>query len=403
MSNNKIYKHKLFEQLVIIGKSLDLTPTQYRLAESRYKAVGKWLSNGEYCLFGTGKRQCFKDGDIYPQGSIRLETTVKPIGQNEFDIDLVFFTPNISSDNITPKFLKELIGNRLKEHETYKNMLTETNRGWCINYADEFHLDITPSLDKQDEPYNTSELVADSKLKNYMTANPKGYSEWFDNSSLVIPVFKMTRELFKSELAFSMESRTINDSVAEIESLPEHEPTKLLLKRFIQIFKRHRDIMFEGKADAPISVIITTLATKSYLFCIQNFNYDNEYDLMLDTLKYMKKYIDIKYGLYWIENPTINSENFAEKWNEKLIKKRNFDTWHDNCNQFFNKFHIDMGQDVFLDSIEEGFGRKPTELIREKYIQKLDDNRKNELIKASATVTATSTPIKAKSNTFYGE
>ncbi|CAA6811907.1 MAG: Unknown protein, partial [uncultured Sulfurovum sp.] len=356
MSNNERYKHKLFEKLVIIGKSLDLTPTQYKLAESRYKAVGKWLADGEYCLFGTGKKQCFKDGDIYPQGSIRLETTVKPIGQNEFDIDLVFFTPNISTDNISPEFLKELIGNRLKEHETYKNMLTETNRGWCINYADEFHLDITPSLDKQDEPHNTSELVADSKLKNYMTANPKGYSEWFDDSSLVIPIFERTRELFKSELNLTMESFVARDSIAEIEELPEHEPTKLLLKRFVQVFKRHRDVMFEGKDDAPISVIITTLATKSYLDCIKSSSYDNEYDLMLDTLHNMKKYIDMKYGLYWIENPSIDSENFAEKWNKDPIKKKNFDTWHDACNQFFNKFHINMGQDVFLDSLEEGFG-----------------------------------------------
>ena len=401
MSNNKIYKHKLFEKLVIIGKSLDLTPTQYKLAESRYKAVGKWLADGEYCLLGTGKQQCFKDGDIYPQGSIRLETAVKPIGQNEFDIDLVFFTPNISSENITPEFLKELIGNRLKEHETYKNMLTETNRGWCINYADEFHLDITPSLDKQDEPHNTSELVADSKLESYITANPKGYSEWFDNSSLVIPVFKRTRELFKSELNFIMESFVARDSIAEIEELPKHEPTKLLLKRFVQIFKRHRDVMFEGKEDAPISVIITTLTTKSYLYCIKNFSYDNEYDLMLDTLRYMKKYINIKHGLYWIENPTINSENFAEKWNEKPIKKKNFDIWHDACNLFFNKFHPNMGQNVLLDSLEEGFGKKPTELIREEYIQELDRSRKDKLIKPSIAM-ASSTTLKAKTNTFYG-
>jgi len=400
MSNNEAYKHKLFEKLVIIGKSLDLTPTQYKLAESRYKAVGKWLSDGEYCLFGTGKKQCFKDGDIYPQGSIRLETTVKPIGQNEFDIDLVFFTPNISSDNITPEFLKELIGNRLKEHETYKNMLTETNRGWCINYADEFHLDITPSLDKQDEPHNTSELVADSKLQNFMTANPKGYSEWFDNSSLVIPVFERTRELFKSELNLTMESFVARDSVAEIEELPEHELTKLLLKRFVQIFKRHRDIMFEGKDDAPISVIITTLATKSYLECIQNSSYDNEYDLMLDTLNNMKGHIDIKYGLYWIENPTINSENFAEKWNGKPIKKKNFDTWNSSCISFFEKFHSEMGQDILLDSIEEGFGKKPTELIREEYIKELDSSRKAGLISASAVGSMT-TAVKA--NTFYGK
>jgi hypothetical protein len=60
-----------------------------------------------------------------------------------------------------------------------------------------------------------------------------------------------------------------------------------------------------------------------------------------------------------------------------------------------------MGQNVLLDSPEEGFGKKPTELIREAYIQELNRSRKDGFIKAS-TVIATSTPIKAKTNTFYG-
>ena len=311
-----------------MGRFLDLTHTQYKLATLRYKDMGEWLANGKYCLGNKGKEQYLKNGYIYPQGSIRLETAVKPLGQNEFDIDLVFFTPNISSDTISPEFLKKLIGDRLKEHTYYRNMLKETNRGWSINYPDEFHLDITPSLEKQDEPYNTSELVADSKLKNYMTANPQGYSKWFDYSALQIPICQQTRELFQSELLFKQECHVIKDSAIAIEDLPEQEPTKLLLKSIVQIFKRHRDIMFEGKDNAPISVIITTLTTKSYLYCIKKYNYTNEYDLMLDTLRYMKKYIDIKCGLYWIENPSIQSENFAEKWNEKPIKKRNFDQYN---------------------------------------------------------------------------
>ena len=144
-------KNEIFKILEKVGESLEITKTQRQLAEERYKAVGKWLAEGEYCLLGDGKKQCFKDGEIYPQGSFRLETMVKPIGKNEFDIDLVFYTPNVSADMITPERLKELVGNRLKEHDTYKKMLTPLNRGWCINYANEFHLDVTPSLDNHFE------------------------------------------------------------------------------------------------------------------------------------------------------------------------------------------------------------------------------------------------------------
>lgn len=389
MSTNK----ELFKILDSIGKSLDISEFQHNLAEERYKAIGRWLAEGEYCILGTGKKQCFKDGEIYPQGSIKLETAVKPIGADEFDIDLVFYTPNISADNISPELLKDLIGDRLKEHKTYKNMLSETNRGWCVNYANEFHLDITPSLDNHHEPYNESELVADTKLQQYMPSNPRGYVEWFEKISNIIPTMTITKSMFESRNSMI----TMEDS-ATVTEIPEYNMNKPLLKRFIQIFKSHRNVMFEGKDNAPISIIITTLAAKSYLYCIERFSYDNEYDLMLDVLKNMPVFIMEKYGVYTVDNPTVDGENFAEKWNEKPIKKINFDNWHTSCIQFFSNFHSDMGQDVLLDSIEKGFGSKPAELIREQYIQKIDKDR------VLGTVLGSSVGMigTVKANTFYG-
>jgi len=384
---------ELFNILDNIANSLDIVPTQYELAKQQYQTIGKWLAEGEYCLFGTGKKQCFKDGEIYPQGSIRLETTVKPIGQNEFDIDLVFYTPNVSHEDISPEYLKELIGNRLKENETYKKMLEPLNRGWRIKYADEFHLDITPSLEKMDEPHNDSELVPDRKLSRYMPSNPKGYAQWFDDISALIPRMNLTKAMFESrKLSIDMEdSATISD-------FPKHNPNKPLLKRFVQIYKRHRDKMFESKDDSPASIIITTLAAKSYQYCIQKFSYNNEFDLMVDTLKYMPVFIEAKDREYWIENPTVNNENFAEKWNDRLIKKYNFDTWHGECSKFFANFHPDMGQNKLFDALGEGFGEKPTQLIREEFIKRLDGNRKLGLVVAPLVGTAS-----AKANTFFGK
>lgn len=396
-------KHELFETFSkIISNSLDITSSQYEDAESKYQAIGKWLSEGEYCLID--KKICLKDGEIYAQGSMKIGTVVKPIGQEEFDIDLVFFIPNICKNIITPEKLKKLIGDRLKsENSIYKDKVTSTNRGWSVNYANKFHLDITPSLDKIDEPYNNSELVADKKLKTYMSSNPKDYAEWIDKSALQIPKIRSTQKLFKSDI-FMMDGLFItNESSATVTELPSHTPTKLLLKRFIQIFKRHRSEVYKDKREEekkhkPSSIIITTLATKAYLYCIERFKYDNEYDLMLDILKYMPKYIEIKESLYWIQNPTVNDENFAEKWNEKPIRKKHFKTWHNTCQSFFNKFNPDMGQDLLFKSLEEGFGKDAIRVIRDEYIQKLDSNRKKGLI--SAPVLGTPTAVKA--NTFFG-
>ena len=399
MSNNN--NHQLFRMLEKVSKNLDISPSVHKDAEEKYKAVGKWLAEGEYCLID--KKICLKDGDIYAQGSIKIGTIVKPIGQEEFDIDLVFYTPNISTDDISPEKLKELIGDRLKsEKSRYKDKVTPTNRGWCINYANEFHLDITPSLDKMDEPDNNSELVADKKLKIYMPSNPKDYAEWFDSISLTIPKFEITRGLFQFDIS---ESISMEDS-ATVHSLPQHEERKLLLQRFVQIFKRHRSELYKDKSDKdkkhkPSSIIITTLATKSYLYCIQRFSYDNEYDFMLDVLKYMnkKEFIEVRNSLYWIENPTIKSENFAEKWNDKPIRREHFSVWHDSCMKFFNKFHPNMGKDILFESLADGFGKDATQIIRDEYIQELNENRKKGLLSTAIA----STPTIVKPNTFFGE
>lgn len=398
MSSNQ----QLFKMLEKITNSLDISPSQYKDAEKKYLAVGKYLSEGEYCL--VDKKICLKDGEIYAQGSMKIGTIVKPIGQEEFDIDLVFFTPNICIDDISPEKLKELIGNRLKsESSIYKDKVTPTNRGWCINYANQFHLDITPSLDKIDEPHNNSELVADKKLKTYMSSNPKDYADWVDKTALKIPRTRLTQRLFKSDILMDGLSLAL-ESAATVTELPKHTPTKLLLKRFIQIFKRHRSELYKTKTDEekkhkPSSIIITTLATQAYLFCIENFEYDNEYDLMLDVLRYMPRYIETKNNLYWIKNPTVKDENFAEKWNDKPVRKKHFDIWHNTCQSFFAKFNPDMGQDLLFESLEEGFGKDATQIIRDEYIQELNNNRANGFL-STATIT---TPTVVKSNTFYGK
>lgn len=391
MSTNK----ELFKILEKVGDSLEITKTQYKLAKERYEAVGKWLAEGEYCLLGDGKKQCFKDGEIYPQGSIRLGTTVKPIGKNEFDIDLVFYTPNVSADMIKPERLKELIGDRLKEHETYKKMLTPLNRGWCINYANEFHLDITPSLDNHHEPFNESELVADEKLERYMPTNPEGYAKWFDNISLLHPMSEFTKNMFASRNMI-----IATEDAAIVTELPEHDSNKPLLKRYIQIFKRHRDMMFDGKDDAPISIIITTLASKSYKYCIQNNPYDNEYALMTDTLKYMKQFIENHNG-YWIENPTVNGENFAEKWNYRPIKKQNFDLWHADITKLLESIHNIKGQHLIFESLKKGLGESPVNKVYNEMTHKVDNYRQKGFLGAGfGTLTD---PYPVKNNTFFGD
>jgi hypothetical protein len=51
---------------------------------------------------------------------------------------------------------------------------------------------------------------------------------------------------------------------AQVQPMPEYGFAKGVLRRAVQIYKRHRDIFFQGKENAPISIIITTLAAHAY-------------------------------------------------------------------------------------------------------------------------------------------
>ena len=69
--------------LEYIADSLDIPESHYQDAEDRYKAVGKWLSKEDSPL-------AIFSPEIYPQGSFRLGTVVKPIfKKDKYDIDLV--------------------------------------------------------------------------------------------------------------------------------------------------------------------------------------------------------------------------------------------------------------------------------------------------------------------------
>ena len=382
-------KKKLFTVISRIIENLDISKSQYETAKDRYNAIGNWLAKGEYCLTN-GSRICLKNGEIYPQGSIKLGTTVKPIGQEEFDVDLVFFTPNILPTDIEPKELNRLIGNRLREHNVYKNMLSPLKRGWRITYADEFHLDITPSINNHTEK-NNSEFVPDRKNQDWKPSNPKDYAQWFDKSAQLMPNFYYSQ---RSDILIAKTEHQVTD-------FPEQNHIKPLLKIYVQILKRHRDIMFKDKKHKPISIIITTLATHAYNWCIKNKEYNNEIDLLIDVIKMMPKFIQGYQGNYQILNPTTQFENFAERWNEVPSKKQAFDNWHKNILSFFTSIEQLSGQHIIFRKLEEGFGRDNVEKIYAEATNNIEDSRKNGLLNLGTGSIAKDIPV--KKNTFFGK
>ena len=284
-----------------IADELNITESMLNKAVESYEAVGKWLSDG-----------IALDVSIEPQGSVGLGTVIRPISdKDEYDIDLVCLLKD--GRGLPLYYIKSLVGDRLKAHGTYRRMLEpEGKRCWTMQY-NAFHMDILPCVPKEMyyvEPQLTSiTLTHKNEQRRYEPrfSNPHAYRIWFE-------------ERMKDILRVEKGHYAARNKV-DIAAVPTYR-VRTPLQKAIQLMKRHRDILFQhNDEDAPISIIITTLAALA-------FNGETDvYEALCHIVEKMPLFIEQRYGEYWIGNPVMPEENFADKWNENHNKAIAFYNW----------------------------------------------------------------------------
>lgn len=371
-------------------ESLELTDAQFELAKKRYEGVGDWLAAAE----GPSLRTL----SIYLQGSTALRTTVKPIGRNEHDVDLVAFMPNVR--HLSPVTVKQEIGDRLRKNGHYRPLLEEMPRCWRLDYANEFHMDITPSIPNP-ECDNGGELVPDKALSEWKASNPKGYKALFEQRAALRPRMRLSRS----------EALTVEGARAGVEAYPAATGFKGILRRTVQIEKRHRDIYFADLEPClvPISIVLTTLASRSYEYCVNHFVYDSELDIVRDIIRHMPAFIEdrlIEGRRQWfVWNETTHSENFAEKWNNDPRRAEAFFTWHGRILADLDRLAVVEGLDNLAKGLTESFGRAPATAALDTLTAQLSGARTAGTLSVAPLIglgvgSNIATPVRA--NTFFG-
>lgn len=338
-----VRKTQLVSVLERLCEALELTAAQFELAKQRYEAVGAWLA--------ASPDPRLRTLSIYLQGSVALGTTVKPIGRNEHDVDLVGHVAG--GGGTPPAILKMLIGDRLRQNSHYRPLLEELPRCWRLNYVNEFHQDITPSVPN---PLcaNGGELVPDKTLREWTPSNPKGYKWLFERRAALQPRMRLAKSTLFRE-----------DAAADVEPYPAAGGFKDILCRAVQIGKRHRDVYFDtlDPALAPISVILTTLAARSYECCVTHFIYDTEFDLLCDIVRHMPDSIESEViggaRLWFIWNETTSGENFAEKWNRDPRRAEAFFVWQQQALRDLEMLAATEGLDKLSKGLRGIFGQAP--------------------------------------------
>lgn len=357
---NITYKNEINKILEILGEKLDISESQYNAAVKSYEAVGDWLSKEGSSLYSYSPR-------IIPQGSFMLGTIIRPIhDEDDIDIDLVCKLDG-KPLHWTQKHLKEAVGDRLKEHSGYRQMLDDQDGGrrcWTLEYSDDanYHLDVLPSISDKNftlllnESFNNYQNLDTNTLairitdkedlfysimtdtQWWMKSNPFGYAKWF-----------FQRAIFNSKRMFALSE--------SVDPVRPFQNQKMPLQRVIQLLKRHRDIMFSSdeydSLNKPISIIITTLASRAY------DKSENIVDAYINIVNRMRSYIETrlnnKSGQYerWVSNPVNDEENFADKWADVNQKEEYFYDWLDKLEEDLST--IKYGQSKGLYSLNESF------------------------------------------------
>src|SRR5581483_1510497 len=328
-----------------LADSLGIPDSAYEKAEARYKDIGAYFDGAN------AKCSAFSP-HIYPQGSFRLGTVVRPFNEQcEYDLDLgCRLRKGITKASHTQQQLKMLVGADLESYRKARQIeeeLEEKNRCWRLSYKDDlkFHLDSVPSIPQDEVTKSVIELamlnegsaenlarnitnlagaITDKRSPNYAVisskwkiSNSEGYALWFESR------MKLAHEL--------MEMRAFSAKAAQIDDLPARK-WRSPLQQAVQILKRHRDVMFADDPDsAPISIIITTLSAAAY---------QGEQDVASAVQRILTDMRScVRDSIPRVPNPVNPAEDFADKWHDPNFKhlwfEENFWLWLEQAQEDF--------------------------------------------------------------------
>ncbi len=306
-------------EAVLLQAAYDISipPSLYETINARYATLGAILNGADDPVL--------KSAHIFPQGSIRLKTAIKPLQDAKDDLGTVDADAVVWLENASTTSAEDVLTAIQKRFQDGKRVtadIEELRRGIRIKYADEnpgFHIDVTPArnLKGNVEDCGKGALEVPDRKQGWKASSPIEYSDWLNNiSEKTLPVMAMDSFRESTEIV----------SKASVENMPEYgeyvDPN--VLRALIKLIKRTRDIWAQknpSKKDyRPISAILTTLAGFAYEKLANNQTnivIHNPFEVMQAVIETMPEFIKGTPGHWEVLNPVNKNENFAEKWNRE--------------------------------------------------------------------------------------
>lgn len=245
--------------LAEVAVRLQLTPTAYRNAQSRYEAISNFLDENRNLPGGIDV--------IHPQGSMAIGATVAARGDDEFDIDLVAELDSDSNwSRLSPAKILDAFYAAFNEDGKYKKLLgPDARKTRCItlSYADNMHLDVTP-LQLRDDfghgnvMHHRNEEKKSDPVGEKVPSTPRRFAEWFEEQ---MPVELAFGDFYESR-SLAYEQLMLEAKAAEVEPVSDQEPAfrKPRAKVCLQLLKRFRNLRYIKREERmPPSILLSKL------------------------------------------------------------------------------------------------------------------------------------------------
>lgn len=262
--------------LMEVAKQLQLTETAQRAVRKHYAALSKYLTEGNLARY---------EPSLYPQGSFRIGTTVRPIGRDEFDLD--FIVELMTSPSNDPATVYEVVAVELERYPDHAGRTERKPRCIRLNYPGQYHIDAVPAV-----PSGRAILIPDKTASGlgWRYTDPKGYVQWFE--------------------AAGRAGRA--EKYAAVEPLPPEEglQAKAALQIAVQLLKRHHQLHATAEKLRTPSVVLTTIAG------LEAAGHEPLGSCMNDVVHGALDYARSRRHVY---HPTAQDEILSEKWNDASV------------------------------------------------------------------------------------
>ena len=187
-----------------LTNKVNLNQTRLNLLSQRVTAIENFLTGDE--VFGEYVTE------LIPQGSFAHGTIIKPVGNKEFDADVL--VPMDEVDGWVAKDYVQKLYEAFGRSATYRSMRSRGKRCVTIDYAGDFHVDVVPFVTRDGSTYVTNRITEEFEL-----AAPDDFTEWLEGKNRItngnlVKVIRLLKYLRDHKTRYTIPSVTLTAALA---------------------------------------------------------------------------------------------------------------------------------------------------------------------------------------------